>query len=168
MAAEFVVLGAGSSGCAVAGRLAEAGHDVLVVEAGPDYGPFGDHPSKWPAELLSARMLATTHDWGYHSGRWTFERAKVIGGCSSHNGAIAAVGLRSDYDNWQLAGWSAAEVAPLFDLVIERMRVRAKQVATWWRRACCCFRAQAKTLSGMRELHPIAKNAPAALRKTLH
>jgi len=125
MAAEYVVLGAGSSGCAVAGRLAEAGHDVLVVEAGPDYGPFGDHPSKWPAELLSARMLATTHDWGFHSGRWTFERAKVIGGCSSHNGAIAAVGLRSDYDNWQLAGWSAAEVAPLFDLVIERMRVRA-------------------------------------------
>lgn len=122
LAAEFVVVGAGSCGCALAGRLAEAGHDVLLLEAGPDYGPYGP---AWPAELLSARMLATTHDWGYHTDRWTFERAKVIGGCSSHNGAIAAVGLRSDYDNWNLSGWSAAEVAPLFNLVIERMRVRA-------------------------------------------
>lgn len=119
--AEFVVVGAGSSGCAVAGRLAEAGRDVLLIEAGPDYGPYG---AKWPAELLSARMLAITHDWDYKHGRWTFERAKVIGGCSSHNGAIAAIGHRSDYDNWRLPGWSAADVEPLFKTVLERMRVR--------------------------------------------
>lgn len=122
LAAEFVVIGAGSSGCALAGRLAEAGRDVILLEAGPDYGAYGN--AAWPPELLSARMLATTHDWGYSSDPWTFERAKVIGGCSSHNGAIAAVGHRTDYDNWKLAGWSGAEVAPLFDTVIERMRVR--------------------------------------------
>ena len=121
-AAEFVVIGGGSAGCVVAGRLAEAGRDVLLLEAGPDYGAFRD--GRWPPELLSAQMLAITHDWGYGSGQWTFERAKVIGGCSSHNGAIAAVGHRTDYDNWQLPGWSGAVVAPLFDAVIERMRVR--------------------------------------------
>lgn len=70
-------------------------------------------------------MLAITHDWGYGNERWRWERARVIGGCSSHNGAIAAVGHRSDYDNWNLPGWSGSEVAPLFDRVIDRMRVRA-------------------------------------------
>ena len=122
-AADVVVLGAGSSGCAVAGRLAERGRDVLLLEAGPDYG--SSDSGRWPAELLSARMLATTHDWGYRSGRWTFERARVMGGCSSHNGAIAAVGHRADYDGWALHGWTGADVAPLFRTVVERMRVRA-------------------------------------------
>lgn len=123
MSVEVIVIGGGSSGCAVAGRLAEAGRDVLLVEAGPDYGSHGD--ARWPAELVDARMLATTHDWGYRSGRWTFERARVIGGCSSHNGAIAAVGHRSDYTSWGLPGWSGVEVEPLFHSVISRMRVRA-------------------------------------------
>ncbi len=121
-AADVVVVGAGSAGCAVAGRLAEQGRDVLLLEAGPDYGPYDS--GRWPAEILSARMLATSHDWGYTSGRWTFERARVIGGCSSHNGAIAAIGHRSDYDNWGLPGWTGADVEPLFKTVVERMRVR--------------------------------------------
>ena len=125
LAADYVVVGGGSSGAVVAARLAEAGCDVLLLEAGPDYGPQGD-PS-WPAELVDARMLALSHDWGYTGGdgRWTFERARVIGGCSSHNGCIAAVGHTSDYDAWGLPGWSAADVAPIFDTVIERLRVRA-------------------------------------------
>jgi len=120
--ADIVVVGAGSAGCAVAGRLAEQGRDVLLLEAGPDYGPSDS--GRWPAELLSARMLATSHDWGYAAGRWLFERARVMGGCSSHNGAIAAVGHRSDYDGWGLPGWTGADVAPLFRTVVERMRVR--------------------------------------------
>jgi len=120
--AETVVVGGGSSGCVVAGRLAEAGRDVLLVEAGPDYGPIDS--GRWPAELLDARMLAISHDWGYASGRWTFERARVIGGCSAHNGAIAAVGHRCDYDGWGLPGWSGAQVASLFAAVIEQMKVR--------------------------------------------
>jgi len=122
-AAEVVVVGAGSAGCVVAGRLAEQGRDVVLLEAGPDYGPSDS--GRWPSELLSARMLATSHDWGYRSGRWMFERARVMGGCSSHNGAIAAVGHRADYDGWGLPGWTGADVAPLFRTVIARMRVRA-------------------------------------------
>ncbi len=121
--AEFVVVGSGSAGSAVVGRLVEAGRDVILLEAGPDYGSADS--GRWPAELLDARMLATSHDWGYQGDRWTFERARVMGGCSSHNGAIAAVGHRADYDGWGLPGWSAADVAPLFDEVIRRLRVRS-------------------------------------------
>ena len=54
--ADIVLVGAGSAGCAVAGRLAEQGRDVLLLEKGPDYGPMGS--GRWPAELLSARVLA--------------------------------------------------------------------------------------------------------------
>lgn len=121
--AELVVIGGGSAGAALAGRAVEAGRDVVLVEAGPDYGPFGD--PRWPADLIDARALALSHDWGYAEGRWTFERARVIGGCSAHNGAIAAVGHRSDYDAWGLPGWTGAEVGPIYERVLERMRVRA-------------------------------------------
>lgn len=121
--ADVVVVGAGSAGSVVAGRLAEQGRDVVLLEAGPDYGAHDS--GRWPADLMSARMLATSHDWGYTSGRWTFERARVMGGCSAHNGAIAAVGQREEYDAWGLEGWTGADVAPLYDVVLERMRVRA-------------------------------------------
>ena len=121
--AELVVIGGGSAGAALAGRAVEAGREVVLVEAGPDYGPFGD--PRWPGDLLDARALALSHDWGYREGRWTFERARVIGGCSSHNGAIAAVGHRSDYDAWGLPGWSGTDVEPIFARVVERLRVRA-------------------------------------------
>ena len=69
--------------------------------------------------------MATTHDWGYASGRWVFERAKVMGGCSAHNGAIAAVGQRQEYDDWGLPGWHGDDVAPLFDEVLARQAAGA-------------------------------------------
>ena len=122
MEADVVIIGGGSAGCALAGRLVERGTDVLLLEAGPDYGPLDD--GRWPPELTDARMLATTHDWGHAFERWTYERARLVGGCSAHNGAIAAVGHRSDYDAWGLAGWSGADVESLFAEVIDRMRVR--------------------------------------------
>ena len=90
--ADIVVVGGGSSGAVIAARLVEAGLDVMLVEAGPDYGAFGS--GHWPGDLLDAHALATSHDWSYGSGPvegrapWTFERARVIGGCSSHNGEI--------------------------------------------------------------------------------
>jgi len=127
--AEVVVIGGGSGGAVVAGRLAEAGVDVVLVEAGPDYGHIDE--GRWPAEILDAGMLATTHDWGYASGPvagrdepWTWERARILGGCSAHNGAIAAVGHHTDYDGWHLPGWDTATLRPLFAAALERMRVR--------------------------------------------
>src|SRR5690606_17296333 len=109
-AADVVVIGGGSAGAVIAGRIAASGADVLLVEAGPDYGPRA--AGRWPAEILDATALATTHDWGYTSGPlegrepWTWERARILGGCSAHNGAIAAVRHRDDYDAWRLPGWS--------------------------------------------------------------
>lgn len=126
--ADVAVLGGGSAGAVVAARLAERGVDVVLVEAGPDYGPLGD--GRWPVEILGAAMLATSHDWGYGSGPvpgrapWTFERARIMGGCSAHNGAIAAVGHRSDYDGWGLPQWRTDALRPTFAAVLERMRVR--------------------------------------------
>ena len=122
LAADIAVVGGGSAGAVIAARLAEADVDVVLIEAGPDYGPHGT--PGWPADLVDATTLALSHDWGYGDGRWTWERARVIGGCSSHNGAIAAVGHRVDYDAWGLPGWAADDVAPLFRTVVENMRVR--------------------------------------------
>ncbi len=128
LAADVVVVGGGSAGAAVAGRLVEAGATVILVEAGPDYGPFD--AAVWPSDLLDAHAIATSHDWGYGSGPvdgrapWTFERARVMGGCSAHNGAIAAVGHATDYDAWGLPGWETDTLRPTFAAVLERMRVR--------------------------------------------
>jgi choline dehydrogenase len=125
---EVAVIGGGSAGAVVAARLAEAGIDTVLVEAGPDYGPFGS--SRWPADLMDAHALALSHDWGYGSGTvpgrepWTFERARVLGGCSAHNGAIAAVGHATDYDAWGLPGWTTDELRPLFTTALAKMRVR--------------------------------------------
>lgn len=129
MASDVVVIGGGSSGAVVAARLAERGVSVLLVEAGPDYGPR--ESGRWPAEILDATALATSHDWGYSSGPvagrepWTWERARIIGGCSAHNGAIAAVGHAVDYDGWGLPGWSTDELRPFVAMALEAMRVRA-------------------------------------------
>jgi choline dehydrogenase len=126
--ADFVVAGGGTAGCVIAARLAGAGHSVVVIEAGPDYGPRGD---QWPTDLLEAASLPTSHDWGYAGvgagGQpLMLDRAKVIGGCSTHNGCSQMVGWAGDYDAWAAnsPGWSAAELRPLFATGSTRMRLR--------------------------------------------
>jgi choline dehydrogenase len=127
--AEVVIVGGGSAGAVVGARLAAAGTDVVLIEAGPDYGAHAD--GGWPTEILDATALATSHDWGYGSGPvagrepWTFERARILGGCSAHNGAIAAVGHRADYDAWGVPGWTTDELRPIIATVLDNMRVRA-------------------------------------------
>src|SRR5215211_6320463 len=143
---DTVVIGGGTSGAVLAGLLAgQSDERVLVLEAGPDYGPFGD--GRWPGELLDARALGYTHDWNYASGDTypnrvvNFERARVIGGCSSHNGCAAIWGSRVDYDGWAdmgLTGWSSADLLPVFARATERLRVRryAPHEVTPFQQAC--------------------------------
>jgi choline dehydrogenase len=119
--ADYIVVGAGSAGCAIAYRLAEAGHKVLVIEhGGTDAGPF----IKMPA-ALSYPMNMARYDWGYvtepepHMGgrRMACPRGKVIGGSSSINGMIYVRGHAHDYDTWAemgADGWAYADVLPYF------------------------------------------------------
>lgn len=138
--AGYVVVGGGTSGNVIAHRLARAGHDVLVLEAGPDFGPFGS--GAWPADILDATRLGHSNDWGYDSGetlpvRVGFERARAIGGCSDFNGTTQTWGHRRDYDDWEAAGnpgWGADELKPLFDQGTRMMRVkryRADELTPW-------------------------------------
>jgi choline dehydrogenase len=123
---DVVVVGGGTAGAVVAARLAEAGIELLVLEAGPDPGPFGD--PRWPADLLDASRLGTSCDWGFTGDGLGFERARVLGGCSAHNGAVQTWGHRRDYDGWGLPGWSADEVLPHFERSSAQQRVRTYAV----------------------------------------
>lgn len=119
--ADYVIIGAGSAGCAMAYRLAEAGKDVLAIEhGGSDAGPFIQMPA-----ALSYPMNMKMYDWGLKSepephlgGRQlATPRGKVIGGSSSINGMIYVRGHAKDYDHWAeqgADGWSYADVLPYF------------------------------------------------------
>ncbi len=121
MQADYVVIGAGSAGCAIAYRLAEAGKSVIVVEhGGSDWGPFINMPA-----ALSYPMGISRYDWGYvtepepHMGGRVMAcpRGKVLGGSSSINGMIYVRGHAHDYDTWAemgADGWSYADVLPYF------------------------------------------------------
>ncbi len=121
MQAEFVIVGAGSAGCAMAYRLAMAGRRVIVIEyGGSDAGPFIQMPA-----ALSYPMNMKTYDWGYwsepepHLGgrRLACPRGKVIGGSSSINGMVYVRGHAMDFDHWEESGargWGYADVLPYY------------------------------------------------------
>ena len=109
MEADFVIVGSGSSGSALASRLSEDGkNSVLVLEyGGTDTSPLIQMPG-----ALSFPMNMPRYDWGYFSepephlgGRkLACPRGKVIGGSSSINGMVYVRGHAGDYDNWSDTG----------------------------------------------------------------
>ncbi len=120
--ADFVIVGAGSAGSAMAFRLAEDGrHSVIVIEhGGSDAGPFIQMPA-----ALAYPMSMKSYDWGFmsepepHLGgrRLVTPRGKVIGGSSSINGMVYVRGHACDYDHWEesgAAGWGYRHVLPYF------------------------------------------------------
>ena len=121
MHADYVIVGAGSAGCAMAYRLAEAGRRVTVIEhGGSDAGPFIQMPG-----ALSYPMNMGIYDWGFatepepHLGgrRLATPRGKVIGGSSSINGMVYVRGHAKDFDTWAemgADGWGYADVLPYF------------------------------------------------------
>ncbi|MDZ7824216.1 MAG: choline dehydrogenase [Ahrensia sp.] len=121
MHADYVIVGAGSAGCAVAYRLSEAGKSVIVIEfGGSDAGPLIQMPG-----ALSYPMNMKMYDWGFqtepepHLGgrRLATPRGKVVGGSSSINGMIYVRGHARDFDHWRdsgATGWGYADVLPYF------------------------------------------------------
>ena len=121
MTADYVIVGAGSAGSALAYRLGQAGASVTVIEhGGTDAGPFIQMPG-----ALSYPMNMAMYDWGFqtepepHLGgrRLATPRGKVLGGSSSINGMVYVRGHARDYDTWRdmgAQGWGYADVLPYF------------------------------------------------------
>jgi len=122
MEADFIIIGSGSAGGAMAARLSEDGkHSVIVLEfGGSDIGPLIQMPA-----ALSYPMNMPRYDWGFrtepepHLGGRTLgvPRGKVIGGSSSINGMVYVRGHAEDYDHWAQSGatgWGYADVVPYF------------------------------------------------------
>ena len=113
---DYIIVGAGSAGCAVACELIKSGQTVLLIEAGGwDRSPF--------IRVAAGHSRACAkHDWGYQSQpdrtrngateAWT--RGRVVGGSSSINGTMFVRGSAADFDRWCLPGWSAEDVMPIF------------------------------------------------------
>jgi choline dehydrogenase-like flavoprotein len=119
---DYIIVGAGSAGCVLAGRLGEdEGANILVIEAGSaDRDPFIHIPIG-----IGVMHGRRSNDWGYDIepdpglGGRSIEamRGKVVGGSSSINHMGWVRGNRGDYDRWAangLDGWSYAEILPYF------------------------------------------------------
>ena len=120
---DYIIVGAGSAGCALADRLSRDGrHSVLVIEAGGTDKRFWIKvPVGYGVNFANPRL-----NWGYHAepdaalgGRSIYwPRGKVIGGSSSINAMAYMRGLPQDFDGWVqqgAAGWSWDAVRPAFE-----------------------------------------------------
>ncbi|WP_318306942.1 GMC family oxidoreductase [Amycolatopsis solani] len=119
--ADYVVVGSGSSGAAVAGRLAQSGASVIVLEAGKSDSRLLVTKPGMVAPMHAVPQLKGLVDWGYYSvpqkhvldRRMPVPRGKVVGGSSSVNGMVYVRGNRANFDSWAAEGnegWDADRV----------------------------------------------------------
>ncbi len=118
---DYIIVGAGSAGCVLAKRLADAGRRVLLLEAG---GRDNYHWVHIPMGYLycignprTDWMFRTAEEPGLNGRSLLYPRGKVLGGCSSINGMLYLRGQAADYDGWRqrgLTGWGWDDVLPHF------------------------------------------------------
>lgn len=131
---DFVVVGAGSAGSALAGRLSESSeHSVLLLEAGPV-----DTKTEIHIPAAFSALFRSDHDWDYDTepqpelnGRRIFwPRGKMLGGSSSMNAMMWVRGFPEDYDDWGKAagpGWSWASLLPYFRRAAETIGIQQQR-----------------------------------------
>ncbi|KIW98612.1 uncharacterized protein Z519_00273 [Cladophialophora bantiana CBS 173.52] len=115
----YIICGGGTSGCVIAGRLAEAfprpsDVSILIIEAGPD---SAGHPLITMVGGLFQAMGGDL-DWGLETVPQAnldnrvlqLNRGKFLGGSSGFNGTLCIRGCKADYDEWELEGWSGDEM----------------------------------------------------------
>src|ERR1700712_916800 len=119
--ADYVVAGSGSSGAALAGRLAQSGASVIVLEAGKSDEQYLVRKPGMIGPMHAEPKIKARVDWGYYSTpqehilnrRMPVPRGKVVGGSSSINGMVYVRGNRANYDSWAAegnTGWDAESV----------------------------------------------------------
>lgn len=122
---DFVIVGAGSAGCVLAGRLSEdPGTRVALLEAGGNDNSMLINMPAGIAQILPPEN-ASAFNWGFwtepqrhlNDRRLFWPRGRALGGSSSINGMVYIRGHASDYDRWAQAGctgWSWSDVLPHF------------------------------------------------------
>ncbi|KZS16816.1 Neither inactivation nor afterpotential protein G [Daphnia magna] len=119
---DYIVVGAGTSGCVLAAKLAASNSKVLVIEAG------GEPPwYSWIPLVAPILQGSEQYDWRFrtvpqkfaagalHGNQAFWPQGKMVGGSGQMNFLIHATGSPSDYDSWKVPGWDSHTMKTALD-----------------------------------------------------